>query len=77
MIRKEECMEIWVLKRQGYSNRAIARKLGIHRKTVKQYLQRKAFPAYRAGARKSALSPYYQMIEDWLGREDYQATRSP
>ncbi len=28
MVGKEECMEIWVLKRQGYSNRAIAQKLG-------------------------------------------------
>ncbi len=40
MVGKEECMEIWALKRQGCSNRAIARKLGIHRKTVKKYLGR-------------------------------------
>lgn len=75
MVGKEECMEIWALKRQGYSNRAIARKLGIHRKTVKKYLQTQQFPAYRAVKRASGLAPYYRMIEDWLSSEDYQATR--
>src|SRR5574342_1229458 len=75
MVGKEECMEIWALKRQGYSNRAIARKLGIHRKTVSKYLEAREFPKYRAVKRSSALEPYYGAIEDWLGTEDYQATR--
>jgi transposase len=75
MIDKEECMEIWALKRQGFSNRAIARKLGIHRKTVKTYLGTHEFPAYRAVERKSSLAPYHGMIDDWLSTEDYQATR--
>lgn len=76
MVGKEECMEIWALKRQGYSNRAIARKLGIHRKTVKKYLDSREFPAYREEVqRQSNLAPYYGIIEDWLSREDYQATR--
>lgn len=75
MVGKEECMEIWALKRQGYSNRAIARKLGVHRKTVKKYLERTAFAQYRAVSRKSGLEPYYGMIDDWLSREDYQAAR--
>ena len=75
MVGKEECMEIWVLKRQGYSNRAIARKLGVHRKTVKKYLETKAFPAYQAVERKSALEPYYGIIHEWLCTQDYQATR--
>jgi len=48
MVGKEECMEIRALKRQGYSIRAIARKLGIHRKIVKKYLDAREFPAYRA-----------------------------
>ena len=68
-------MEIWALKRQGYSNRAIARKLGIHRKTVTQYLQRNEFPKYPVVKRKSGLEPYHRMIEDWLSHEEYQATR--
>ncbi len=75
MIGKEECMDIWALKRQGYSIRAIARKLGIHRRTVKRYLEGKDFPKYRTDTRKSALEPYYQMIADWLASEDYLATK--
>jgi transposase len=75
MVEKEECMEIWVLKRQGYSIRAIARKLGIHRKTVKKYLEAKEFPKFRVVARHSGLEPYYKMIGDWLNTEDYHATR--
>jgi len=75
MVSTEECMEIWALKRQGYSNRAIARKLGIHRKTVKKYLEGPEFPEYQAEKRKSGLEPYHGMIGDWLSAEDYQATR--
>ncbi|MBU4446037.1 MAG: hypothetical protein L6422_02560 [Candidatus Marinimicrobia bacterium] len=33
----EEILDVLSLKRQGYSERGIARKLGIHRKTVKKY----------------------------------------
>lgn len=75
MVWKEECMEIWALKRQGYSIRAIARKLGIHRKTVRKYLETNEFPKYQAVERKSGLAPYHRMIEDWLSTENYQATR--
>jgi len=75
MVGKEECMEIWALKRQGYSIRGIARKLGIHRKTVKRYLETKEFPKYQAVERRSGLEPYHKMIDDWLGTEDYLATR--
>src|SRR5574337_665166 len=75
MVRKEECMEIWALKRQGYSNRTIARKLGIHRQTVKKYLATHEFPVYRVAKRTSGLAPYYRMIEEWLSTENYQATK--
>lgn len=75
MVGKEECMDIWALKRQGYSNRAIARTLGIHRKTVKKYLEDREFPRYRAVERKSGLKPFYSLIDGWLSAEDYQATR--
>jgi len=75
MVGKEECMEIWSLKRQGWSIRAIARKLGIHRKTVRRYLETTEFPQYRVVDRKSKLEPYCRMIKDWLSTEDYQATR--
>jgi len=75
MVRKEDCMEIWALKRQGYSHRAIARKLGIHRQTVKKYLATHEFPVYRVAKRTSGLAPYARMIEEWLSAEDYQATK--
>lgn len=75
MVGKEECMEIWALKRQGYSIRGIAKKLGIHRKTVKKYLEAREFPKYREVERNSGLEPYHKMIDDWLGTEDYLATR--
>lgn len=75
MVGKEECMDIWALKRQGCSIRAIARKLGIHRKTVRKYLESKELPKYRSVNRKSGLEPYHQMIADWLSTEDYHATR--
>jgi transposase len=75
MVGKEECMEIWALKRQGYSTRAIARKLGMHRETVKKYLESREFPAYRARKRGSGLEPYHGVIEGLLEAEDYRATR--
>ena len=52
MAGKEECMEIWALERQGYSIQAIARKLAIHRKIVKKYLDAREFPAYRTVKRE-------------------------
>ncbi|MEW4365033.1 helix-turn-helix domain-containing protein [Aliikangiella maris] len=39
MISKEELMKIQILHQQGYSQRAIARELGISRNTVKRYLR--------------------------------------
>lgn len=75
MVGKEECMDIWSLKRQGLSERAIARRVGLDRRTVKKYLDKKEFPRYSAVNRKSKLEPFHELIEDWLSQEDYQATR--
>jgi transposase len=75
MLTKEGCMDIWSLDRQGYSHRAIARRLGIDRRTVKKYLESKAFPRYTTGKRGSGLAPYHQMIRDWLKEDDFRATR--
>jgi transposase len=68
-------MDIFALKRQGHSIRSIAKKLGIHRNTVKKYLARGELPKYTKEKRKgSLLDPYKQVIEDLLAEDAYQAT---
>lgn len=75
MIRREVFMDILSYHRQGYTMRAIARKLGIHRNTVKKYITQTQMPQYRQVKRKeSILSPFHQMIDDWLEQDDYRAT---
>ncbi len=65
MISEEVFMDIIALRRQGYSMRAIAKKLGIHRNTVKRHLESDSFPQYRKEKRnKSILDPYHQTIKD-------------
>jgi transposase len=75
MIGKEECMDIWALAKQGYSQRAIAKKLGLNRRTVAKYLSLGELPRYKTVSRRSGLEPYHGMIKDWLSQEDYQATK--
>jgi transposase len=59
---------VWVLHRQGWSNRAIAKQLGIGRMTVVRYLQAATFPE-RKGRRdkgKSLLNPYKEhLLKHW------------
>lgn len=75
MISTEVVMDIAALKRSGHSIRWIARKLGIHRKTVKKYLESNSFPAYhRKDIKPSILEPYHQVIRDFLDEDEYQAT---
>lgn len=42
-------MDIFGLRLQGFSLRYIAKKLGIHRKTVKEYLEDRISPRYQKG----------------------------
>lgn len=63
MITKEELMKIQILHQQGYSQRAIARQLGISRNTVKRYLKLNVSePKYQTRAKKrsklEAFKPY-------------------
>lgn len=75
MISTEVYMDIVALKRQGHSLRWIAKKLGIHRRTVKKHLESNCFPAYaRKTAKPSILEPYHQVIRDALDEDDYQTT---
>ena len=75
MVTKEKCMDIWSLKRQGFSYVAIGRRVGLDRRTVKKYLEKKEFPKYNTVNRTSDLEPYHELIEGWLSEEDYKATR--
>jgi len=75
MITQEEFMDIFALHRQGHSMRSIAKRLGLHRNTVKKYIQRQRFPEYRRGPRRnSILAPFAQIIRDWLAQNDYRAS---
>jgi transposase len=75
MISTEVFMDILALHRQGHSMRWISKKLGIHRDTVKKYITQKKQPQYRKQKRReSILTPYHQMIRDWLEQDDYRAT---
>lgn len=75
MITTEVFMEIISLHRQGLSTRAIAKKLGIHRSTVKRHIEGNTFPQYQKIKRQeSIIDPYRQTIDDYLATDDYQAT---
>jgi transposase len=75
MITREGWMDIRSLVKQGYSQREIAKMAGLHRVTVKKYLEDRTVPVYRKNLRASALTPYHGMIGDWLTQQDYRATR--
>lgn len=74
MITAEVFMDIIAMKRSGLSIRRIAKKLGLHRKTVKKYLETNSFPEYHRQKKPSILEPYHQVIRDFLEEDDYQAT---
>lgn len=75
MISKEVFMDIIAMHRNGFSVRKIAKTLGIHRNTVKGYLENPSFPEYEKEKREvSILDPYTQTIQDYLNQDDYQAT---
>lgn len=75
MVSMEVLMDILVLDRQGYSVRAISRKTGIHRNTVKKYLEAGGPPVYRKQKRKaSILDAYRPAIRDWLAEDNFRAT---
>jgi transposase len=75
MITEEAFMDIMALHRQGHKMRFIARKLGLHRNTVKKYILGKRFPEYRRSERRiSILAPFARIIQDWLGQDNYRAS---
>jgi transposase len=75
MITEEAFMDIVALHRQGHSMRFIAKKLGLHRNTVKKFIICKRFPEYRRSDRRlSILTPFVRIIQDWLSQDSYRAS---
>jgi transposase len=74
MINQEKVMDIKSLAKQGYKIRHIARITGLHRNTIKKYLEG-TLPVYKKSNRESCLKSYYGLIEGWLQQQNYQASR--
>ena len=75
MISWERFMDILALHRQGLSLREISDKLGMHRNTVTKYIRQGHPPKYRKVKRsQSILSPYLQLIDQWLEQDNFRAT---
>ena len=68
-------MDILSLHRKGLTQRAIARKLGISRNTVKKYIDDPELILAPATPRqrKSLLDPFHDNIDAWLNDDDYTA----
>ncbi|WP_026186481.1 IS21 family transposase [Thioalkalivibrio thiocyanodenitrificans] len=67
MIKKEGCMEIKILHRQGAGIREIARHTGLSRNTVRKYLRSDGEPRYAARPpRCGKLAPYEGYIRERL-----------
>ena len=69
-------MDILTLQRSGLKQRAIARKLGISRNTVKKYIDKPelAFEPAQVRKRRSQLDPYQDNIKAWIEEDsDYSA----
>lgn len=66
-------MDILTLSRKGLSQRAIVRKLGISRTTVKKYLENPelALGSTSGRNRKSQLDPFVDNIEAWLNEDAF------
>ena len=71
-LMREEILDIHTLKRRGYSDRKIARELGIHRNTVRKYLENPDRLLQRNKYhRPSKLEPFYGNIKAWLESDQY------
>ncbi len=77
MKRLGEVMDIVALRRQGLSERQIAKRLGICRQTVHKYLEDPEVcnRVQRRAGRGSKIDPYVGNIRAWLGEDpEYKAT---
>jgi transposase len=70
-------LDILTLHRKGLKQRAIARKLGISRNTVKKYIDKPqiAFEPFKGRPRSSKLDPFENNIKAWVEEDaEYRAT---
>jgi transposase len=69
-------LDILTLYRKGLTQRAIARRLGISRNTVKKYIEdpELVLVSEKPRLRKSLLDPFKDNIGAWLDEDDYKAT---
>jgi len=70
-------LDIITLHRKGLRQRAISRKLGISRNTVKKYIENPelAFESLQPRNRKSLLDPFSDNIKFWIEEDsEYTAT---
>jgi transposase len=67
MLPQESWMDIKVLKAQGYSQRAVARRLGVHRDTVRRVWDENEPRKYRRGPRSSKLDSFKEQLLSRLG----------
>ena len=74
MLTHEEFMDIWSLHKQGLSQRQIAKRLGIHRRTVQKYLQKGERGPYQRPKAETLLDAFAPQIQAWLQEDDYQAS---
>jgi transposase len=75
--KKETILDIVLLNRRGFSQRAIAKRLGISRNTVKKYLDCPDLALTDNGYKKreSLVDPYEDNIVAWIEEDfEYQAT---
>lgn len=73
MKKEEDILEIVLLKRQGLSERQIAKRLGISRPTVNKYLNNPSlvFSRNHQRNRKSQLDEYSENIRLWIKEDPY------
>lgn len=68
-------MDVAYCRRRGLSQRGIADRLGIHRNTVKKYIESGGVPKpYDTSNREGLLVPHREQIKVWLEDDDYSAT---
>jgi transposase len=66
-------LDILDLYRSGLTQRAIARKLGISRNTVKKYIENpeRCMKSKAYSQRQSILDPYEKLVKAWLDEDEY------